>query len=143
MCGDLDEDSDRVDGDLLQRFLVQGQAMLARSAPADDELNSYLDRLFGDVLRRCLADTDEPSASEAYRRMAMQSVVLARLAGFLAGHVALNEDPLRKVVEAMMLGYSEAESPPARHQHGHDLDHDHAHAGHGHHGHGHGDSHSH
>ena len=37
-------------------------------------------------------------------------MVFARLAGFLAAHMALAEDPLRRVMEAMMLGYSEAEA---------------------------------
>ena len=53
-------------------------------------------------------------------------LVLARLAGFLAGHVALNEDPLRKLM-AVMLSCAEAESPPVHDHHGHDHDHDHDH----------------
>ena len=71
----------------------------------------------------------------------MQSLVLARLAGFLAGHVALNEDPMRKVLEAVMLGYGEAEKPPQRDHHGHDHDHDHDHDHH--HDHPHGKAHHH
>jgi hypothetical protein len=31
--------------------------------------------------------------------------VLARLAGFLAGHLDLREDPLRSSIEALMSGY--------------------------------------
>lgn len=136
MCGDVEDDAGRLDGDLLQRFLVRAQAMLEQAPAQGPDLHAYLDRLFADVLRRCVRDTDEPDAADAYRRMAMQSVVLARLAGFLAGHVALNEDPLRKVMEALMLGYAEAESVPARDHHGHDHDHGHGHD-HGHaHGHG-------
>jgi hypothetical protein len=57
--------------------------------------------------------------------------VFARLAGFLAAHAALNEDPLRKVIEALMLGYAEAEKIEPHH--GHDHEHEH----HGHHGHDH------
>jgi urease accessory protein UreE len=53
--------------------------------------------------------------------------VLARLAGFLAGQVALNEDPMRKVMEALMHGYGEAESPPERDHHGHGHEHHHDH----------------
>ena len=42
--------------------------------------------------------------------MIAQPVVFARLAGFLAAHMSLGEDPLRRVMEALMLGYSEAEA---------------------------------
>ncbi|OGA95975.1 MAG: hypothetical protein A3E79_17810 [Burkholderiales bacterium RIFCSPHIGHO2_12_FULL_61_11] len=55
----------------------------------------------------------------------MQSLVLARLAGFMAGHVALNEDPLRKLMEAVMLGYGEADIPVRRHEHEHEHEHEH------------------
>lgn len=81
---------------------------------------------------------------EAYRTMALQSLVLTRLVGLLAGQLALNEDPMRKVLEAVMLGYGEAEAVPQRNHHGHDHDHDdHGHS-HGHeHGHGHDHDHGH
>ena len=131
MCGDLEEE-DRFEGDLYQRFRVHSQAMLAKAPTGGDDLNRYLDTLFNDVLRRCVADAEQVAAPNAYGQMAMQSLVLARLAGFLAGHVALNEDPLRKLMEATMLGYSEADEPSAR-GHGHAHDHGHADShGHGH-----------
>jgi len=137
MCGDL-EPEDRIESDLYQRFLVHSQAMLAQPS-ADGEMNRYLDGLFKDLLRRCIADSEKTADPNGYATMAMQSLVLARLAGFLAGQVALNEDPMRKVIEAVMLGYGEAEAPPERDHHGHDHDHDHAHGpGHGHDGHHHG-----
>jgi hypothetical protein len=41
--------------------------------------------------------------------MIAQPVVFARLAGFLAALMSRREDPLRRVMEALMLGYSEAE----------------------------------
>ncbi len=126
MCGDLEEE-DRFEGDLYQRFLVHSQAMLTKAPAGGDELNRYLDALFNDLLKRCVADAEKVASPDAYRQVAMQSLVLARLAGFLAGHVALNEDPLRKLMEAVLLGYSEAESPPAHDHHGHDHDHSHRH----------------
>ena len=129
MCGDLEEE-DRLEGDLYQRFLVHSRAMLERP-PAGGDLNRYLDGLFNSLLQRCVDDAEQVASPNAYRQLAMQSLVLARLAGFLAGHVALNEDPLRKLLEATMLGYQEAEKPPARDHHG-----GHGH-GHDHHGHGH------
>ena len=135
MCGELEED-DRVDELPLQRFAVHARALLERPVPAGEDLHAYLDRLFADLLQRCLADVGAAAdAAQPYRRMAMQSVVLARLAGLLAGHVALQEDPLRKVMEALMLGYGEAEAMPARGHHGHDHhperhEHEHQHGGH-------------
>ncbi len=145
MCGDL-EPEDRIESDLYQRFRVHSQAMLEQPSAGGD-MNRYLDGLFKDVLRRCVADTEKSADPNGYATMAMQSLVLARLAGFLAGQVALNEDPLRKVMEALMLGYGEAETPPARDHHGDGhAGHDHGHGGHDHdhaHGHGHGPAHSH
>ena len=132
MCGDLDEE-DRVEGDLLQRFLVHAQALLERPRAQGDDLNAYLDGLFASALKRCADDADH--ASDGYKVLAMQSLVMGRLAGFLAGHVALNEDPLRKLMEATMLGYAEADAVPQRDHHHHDgtdaHDHDHRHL-HGH-----------
>ena len=126
MCGDLDEE-DRFEGDLYQRFLVHSQALLERPAPVGGDLNAYLDQLFADLLRRCVTDAEAVASPNAYRQVAMQSLVMARLAGFLAGHVALQEDPLRKLMEAVMLGYGEAESPPEHDHHGHGHGHAHSH----------------
>ena len=126
MCGDLEE-ADPFEGDLYQRFLVHSQAMLAKSPAGGDDLNRYLDALFNGLLERCVKDAEQVASPDAYRHVAMQSLVLARLAGFLAGHVALNEDPLRKLMEAVMLGYGEAESPPVPGHHGHEHSHEHGH----------------
>ena len=135
MCGDFDED-DRGEGDLHRRFVAHARALAARArARPGDDLNGYLDQLFGELLERCLDDTDLSSAPRAYERMAMQSLVLGRLAGFLAGHVALDEDPMRKLLEAVMLGYGEAEATAhgEDHHHGgdghHHHDHHHPHSG--------------
>ena len=139
MCGDL-EPEDRLETDLFQRFVVHGHAAL-HTPDSRDELNGYLDGLFKRVLRLCLHEADQAEAGSAYRHMALQSLVLARLAGFMAGHVALNEDPMRKLIEAVMLGYAEAETPPVRDHHGHDPsdasgdDHGHDHRAHHHPGH--------
>jgi hypothetical protein len=66
-----------------------------------------------------------------YQRVAMEPLVFARLAGFIAAHAPLGEDPLRRVIEALMLGYSEGEIEAPDHDHGHDPFHDHGH-GHSH-----------
>ncbi len=131
MCGDLEEEN-QLEGDLYQRFLVHSRAMLDQPSAAGD-MNRYLDGLFKGLLQRCVQDAEQTASPNGYSTLAMQSLVLARLAGFLAGHVALNEDPMRKVLEAVMLGYGEAEQPPQRDHHGHDHDHDHHHHHHPHH----------
>jgi hypothetical protein len=61
----------------------------------------------------------------------MEPLVFARLAGFIAAHVPLSEDPLRRVMEALMLGYSEGEIALPDHDHDHGDDPFHSH-GHGH-----------
>lgn len=124
MCGEIDEEN-RFQADLHQRFLVHAHRLSMHAGVDTGGLNGYLDALFRDVLQRCVRDASDPSAPDAYARMAMQSVVLARLAGFLAGHVALNEDPMRKVLEAVMLGYAEADMPAS---HDHDQAHAHGHS---------------
>ena len=125
MCGDLEEE-DKLEGDLYQRFLAHSRAMLEQPLAVND-MNRYLDGLFQSLLKRCVDDAEQVASPNGYKQLAMQSLVLARLAGFLAGHVALNEDPMRKVMEALMLGYQEAEAPPERDHHGHDGHHDHDH----------------
>ena len=142
MCGEIEEEN-RYQAGLFQRFLVHARDVLSpkqAGAANADSLNAYLDGLLADVLQRCANDAQALAGDDAYHRMAMQSVVLARLAGFIAGHVALNEDPMRKIIEAVMLGYGEAEMAARAHDHhpghGHDHDHEHGHH-HGHHGHDH------
>jgi hypothetical protein len=56
-------------------------------------------------LNACIKDGGRVGGPDAYRVLASQSVVLARLAGFLAGHLDLREDPLRTSIEALMAGY--------------------------------------
>ena len=74
-------------------------------AVSDAALHGYMDGLFGDILNACIKDGRRVAGADAYRVLASQSVVLARLAGFLAGHLDLREDPLRTSVEALMAGY--------------------------------------
>ena len=99
MCGDLDEE-DSLEDMLYARFRSHAAALGRRhGAPtgkaAAAGLESYLDKLFGDALARCVRDTDEAEESRRYELLAAQPLVFARLAGFLAGHLSLQEDPLR------------------------------------------------
>ena len=126
MCGEIDEEG-KAEADLLQRFLLRAGATVTRASAAregvNQSLNAYLDQLFVDVLKRCTDDLSNTEPAEACRRLAMQSAVMARLAGYLAGHAALNEDPLRRVMEATLLGYGEADpvagGPANEHGHSH------------------------
>ena len=138
MCGDLEEEGNHHEDQLYARFrlhareLLRGHGGQGSASPAKD-LNAYMDRLFADALSRCARDGEQAEGG-AYELLRAQPLVFARLAGFLAAHVSLQEDPLRKVMEALMHGYAEAEHIERDH-HGHDHDHEHGH--HHHHGHDH------
>jgi len=113
MCGDMDDDESELEARLYARFRAHAMALLKEQGSAPKEpadINQYLDKLFSDSLSRAVRDGEQADAAQRYERLAMQPLVFARLAGFLAGHLALSEDPLRKVIEAMMVGYGEAEA---------------------------------
>ena len=146
MCGDLEEDGPSgIEERLHGRFLNHARNLLAQYAKAPkpqdaNDLHAYMDKLFTDALSRAARDSDSAADGQSYAKLASQPLVFARLAGFLAAHMSLQEDPLRKVIEAMMLGYAEAEEMTAAdHDHGHSHDHEHDHE-HGH-GHSHGPGH--
>ena len=129
MCGDLEEDEGRAGDQLYGRFRLNAREVLRGddpqgSSPPAKDLNAYMDRLFADALGRCARDGD--GAENAYELLRAQPLVFARLAGFLAAHVSLQEDPLRKVMEALMHGYAEAEHIERDH-HGHGHHHYHGH----------------
>lgn len=127
MCGDLEEidgESERLYGAFLQaaeaaiheaidhrggsrRRIEPQQGDSADHQLSDDSLHAYMDGLFGDVLGACLKDARRASAAERYRVLASQSIVLARLAGLLAGHRDPREDPLASSIEALMAGYAQ------------------------------------
>jgi hypothetical protein len=138
MCGDLEEEGGSgAEEALFGRFLshaltLQGQAK-SRAAGGAAGVTGSLDRLFADALSRAMADLNGASDEERYRLLAAQPLVFARLAGFFAAHASLHDDPLRKVIEALMHGYAEAEQIEPYHGH----DHDHDHHGHDHHHHHH------
>ena len=124
MCGDMDDDEGELEQQLYARFRAHAQMLLSEPAPQEPaDLNEYLDKLFFDSLGRSVRDGEQAEATRQYERLAMQPLVFARLAGFLAGHLALSEDPLRKVIEALMMGYGEAEALDQA------QDHDHHHHG--------------
>ena len=128
MCGD-DEDAGELEEMLYARFLTHARALLQpdgrpSGASPGDPL-AYMDKLFSDALSRCARDGEEAGADKRYLRLGNQPLVFARLAGLLAGHLALDQDPLRKVIKALMQGYAEAAQ--ADHDHDHEHDHEHGH----------------
>jgi hypothetical protein len=133
MCGDLEEENG-FETALYARFRSHAQTLLMKGGKSDEKsINAALDRLFKDALSRSIRDQESLEEGEQYELLSMQPLVFARLAGFLAAHASLQEDPLRKVIEALMLGYAEAEQIEPYHGHDHDHDHDHHHHGHDHH----------
>jgi len=132
MCGD-DEDAGELEGFLYSQFLAHARALLEppghanADTKAPDDPITYMNKLFSDALSRCVRDGEEAGADKHYLRLASQPLVFARLAGLLAGHLALDQDPLRKVIEALMQGYAEAAQADHEHDHGHDHDHEHGH----------------
>jgi hypothetical protein len=139
MCGDLDEEAE-LGQELYGRFLLTAKALLARQHRAEargagEGQHGYMDKLFADALQRAVRDAETVDPDRRYERLATQPIVFARLAGLLAAHLSLEDDPLRKVIEALMHGYAEAETiePDHGHDHAHEHHHDHDH----HHGHDH------
>ena len=125
MCGDLEEpdgEAERLYGAFLQaaeatiheaidhrggsrRRIEQQQGDSGDHLP-DASLHAYMDGLFADVLSACIKDARRAGSPERYRVLASQSIVLARVAGFLAGHLDPREEPLASSIEALMAGYS-------------------------------------
>lgn len=137
MCGDLEEEA-RPDEEVYARFVAHVHSFLAgmkKKGKGADDVHAHLDRLFRELLLSLVDEKKAPEDMGGYQRLAMEPLVFARLAGFIAAHVPLAEDPLRRVIEALMVGYSEGEIALA-HDHDHDHDHD-DHHGHGHGGRGH------
>jgi hypothetical protein len=142
MCGDLEEDdteAERLYGGFLQaahaaiheatehrggsRGALADAAGVADGAEAgtvpDESLHRYMDGLFSDVLNACIKDARPVGDGARYRVLASQAIVLARLAGFLAGQLDLRSDPLRTSIEALMAGYDAEYSghEPGGHEH--------------------------
>jgi hypothetical protein len=125
MCGDL-EDEAAPEEEAHDRFVAHAHSFLAKlrkEGKSADATHAHLDKLFRELL---IAATDErkaPREITGYQRLTMEPLVFARLAGFIAAHVPLHEDPLKRTIEALMLGYSEGEVVMASHDHEHEHPH--------------------
>ena len=114
MCGELEEQGAKDMGEEFHaRFVVHAHSFLAAlkaSAKSADPVHAHLDRMLRELLSAAIDPNRAPDEMSGYQRLAMEPLVFARLAGFIAAHAPLSEDPLRRIVEAMMLGYSEGET---------------------------------
>lgn len=129
MCGELEEESGP-DEQVFDRYVAHVHSFLAgmKGRKAADPVHAHLDRLFRELLSATIDPNRAPEEMNGNQRIAMEPLVFARLAGFVAAHAPLSEDPLRRLIEALMLGYSEGEIAVP-----HDHDHDHLHGHHHHH----------
>ena len=135
MCGELEEESGAGD-QVHDRFVAHVHSFLAgmKGRRSSDPIHAHLDRLFRELLSAVIDPNRAPEEMNGYQRIAMEPLVFARLAGFIAAHAPLSDDPLRRLIEALMLGYSEGEiAVPQGHDHGHDHFHGHDHDHHHHH----------
>ena len=129
MCGDIESDETLAE-EYYTRFVDHTQRFLAGLAKerheANDPVYAYLDALFHTTLSAAATLESAPDDVTGYERLSMEPLVYARLAGFMAAHQPLQEDPLRRLIEALMTGYAEGEAAMAqdhRHTHGHDHTH--------------------
>lgn len=125
MCGELEEETGPEE-EAHGRFIAHAHSFLAKlrmQGKADDATHAYLDRMFRELLMAALDDRRVPEEMTGYQRLCMEPLVFARLAGFIAAHMPLHEDPLKRTLEALMLGYSEGEVALASADHDHEHPH--------------------
>lgn len=133
MCGDIESEESRAEA-FYDRFVDRAQAFLAAlraettARPDDDALHAYLNALFDDRLEAAAAIDNAPAGVSGYERLSMEPLVYARLAGFMAAHQPLEDDPLRRLIEALMTGYAEGEAAlSGAHSDDHAHEHTHTH----------------
>ena len=128
MCGELEEDGSEIEEVLYARFAAHVHSFVAnlKTQGSDSPLHVHLNALFRDSLTRSADNESAPETVGGYDRLVMEPLVFARLAGFMAAHIPLHEDPLKRVIEALMTGYSEGEIEVPDHDHDHDHGHSHS-----------------
>ena len=95
MCGELEEDGSEIEEVLYARFAAHVHSFLAdmKSQGSDSPLHVHLNALFRESLTRSADSESAPETVGGYDRLAMEPLVFARLAGFMAAHLPLHEDP--------------------------------------------------
>ncbi len=149
MCGEFEEE-DYLDETMFRRFLALARSFGVRPADGnkksdmdlsqDEDRTQYMKELFSAGLVRSVNDAQFiPQDGERMNAVAVQSIVFARLAGYLAGQLPGEANMTKATMEAMLDGFSEAQDAAKawdEHEGGH-----HHHHGHHHHGHSHGHGH--
>ena len=99
MCGDLEEEKSA--DDFYSRFVAHANSVLSqmkRERRNADPVHAHLDRMFRQLLSEAIDPNRAPDEMSGYQRLAMEPLVFARLAGFIAAHVPLAEDPRHAAV---------------------------------------------
>jgi hypothetical protein len=130
MCGDLDDDG-RLDDELYAWLVAtarrQGAARGESAEPhqrGEPGTPGQMAALFRDALARAVAGIGGAEPGHRAEAIRDEAIVLARLAGLLAGHLPPETDAFRTLVDALMDGSREAErTDHTRHHHGHDHEH--------------------
>jgi hypothetical protein len=116
MCGDIEDDT-LADDELFQRLLALARRYNAvpvagRPDPGLVDAaarHAYMSTLFRDTLTRSISDAAAFPEGQRADALASQAIVLARLAGFLAGQLPPEADLFRSMIEAMTDGHGEPE----------------------------------
>lgn len=114
MCGDDPEQ------DLLTRLVRHARpakapgpdsirdGLSAGALREPDAFYKYMDELFHDIVGLAVGDVAEVDARDRDNLVRSQSIVLARAAGLLAGHLGGRDDFIRLAMEALLEGYGTA-----------------------------------
>jgi len=113
MCGDIEDDATLAE-EFYAQFREHARQFLAKLTTQtrrgeQSQLYAYLDALLRRELSAAANPASAPDAVSGYERLRMEPLVYARIAGFMAAHQPLDEDPLKRLIEALMTGYAEGE----------------------------------
>lgn len=119
MCGDFEED-DLHDDHLFNRFLELAHQLGVKPSAESlkshlnlqntDEREQYMTELFNAGLLRSVNDVQFiPKAGEKGETIAIQAIVFARLAGFLAAQLPAESNMMRALMEATLAGFGDAQ----------------------------------
>jgi hypothetical protein len=139
MCGDIEEET-QLEEELVARLLalavrrygigsVEPPERPAHDIATDRDRHAYMDASFRDALIAALGQVESVPEGQRAEAIASQAIVLARLAGWLGGHLPPGADLMRSMMEAMLDGYGEParSSAEAGHHHNHHHHHGHPH----------------
>jgi hypothetical protein len=113
VCGDIESD-ESLGEEFYARFREHARQFLAKLTTQTrrgeaSQLYAYLDALLRRELSAAANPDSAPDAVSGYERLRMEPLVYARIAGFMAAHQPLDEDPMKRLIEALMTGYAEGE----------------------------------